>query len=117
MALRVPEVDTVVGLVPVPLVQLPPLSVGVEPSCVEQNEAPEVELEMVTDCAPVYVPAAGENVGVAAVGTLLKDDWKKSGFACPKAVAQTRRNAGSSFRIVIFNCSSTFQKRPKPYRL
>jgi hypothetical protein len=30
--------------------------------------APEVPSEMVTDCAEVYVPAAGEKVGVETTG-------------------------------------------------
>jgi hypothetical protein len=30
--------------------------------------APGVASKRVTDCAPLYVPATGENVGVAATG-------------------------------------------------
>lgn len=42
--------------------------VGVVPSVVKKMDAPGVLSEMVTDCAELYVPATGENVGVAAGG-------------------------------------------------
>jgi hypothetical protein len=41
---------------------------GVEPSCVQRITAPGVVLDIVTLWAEVYVPPAGEKVGVAASG-------------------------------------------------
>jgi hypothetical protein len=46
-------------------------AVGVEPSCVQWMTAPGVVLEIVTFWAEVYVPPPGENVGVAAMGSLI----------------------------------------------
>jgi hypothetical protein len=45
--------------------------VGVEPSVVKKMDAPAVVSLRVTDCVVVYVPAAGENVGVAAGGVIV----------------------------------------------
>jgi hypothetical protein len=42
--------------------------VGVDPSCVQCNTAPVVELVTVTAVTAVMVSPAGENTGVAAVG-------------------------------------------------
>ena len=45
--------------------------VGVDPLVVPQIVAPEVTVEHVTVWAEVYVPAEGEQVGVATVGRVI----------------------------------------------
>jgi len=67
MAFTVCVLATVTG----PLYTVPVLGVGVEPSTVYRIDAPEVVVEMATVCVDVYVPAAGLNVGVDAIGQLL----------------------------------------------
>jgi hypothetical protein len=52
----------------VPVVQpVVPFVAGAVPFVVKHSIAPEDVVEIVTDCVPVNVPAAGENVGVDAV--------------------------------------------------
>ena len=46
-------------------------AVGLLPSVVYLVVAPLVALLIVTDCAEVYVPAAGLNVGAATVGVAM----------------------------------------------
>jgi hypothetical protein len=47
------------------------VALGVLPSVVYRSVAPPVVVLIVTDCAEPYVPATGENVGVATVEGML----------------------------------------------
>jgi hypothetical protein len=49
-----------------PLYSVPAVSLGALPSVVYRIDAPDVVEVIATDCATVYVPATGLNVGVAA---------------------------------------------------